>query len=96
MEEAEALCQRIGILVLGQLMCIGSSQHLKHRFGKGLQLDICIQEGVSTNEILKFVEDSFCGKVIELYNNRIKFNIPANENSKLVHVFSYDFISLSL
>lgn len=35
MEEAEALCGRIGIMVGGRLRCIGSSQHLKSRFGKG-------------------------------------------------------------
>jgi ABC-type multidrug transport system ATPase subunit len=39
MEEAEALCGRIGILVNGQLQCLGNAQHLKHRFGSGYQLD---------------------------------------------------------
>lgn len=34
MEECEALCSRIGILVLGELKCLGSSQHLKTRFGQ--------------------------------------------------------------
>ena len=29
MEEAEALCTRIGIMAHGRLMCVGSSQHLK-------------------------------------------------------------------
>ncbi|CAN0211427.1 unnamed protein product, partial [Ascophyllum nodosum] len=33
MEECEALCQRIGIMVGGRLRCLGSSQHLKTRFG---------------------------------------------------------------
>jgi ABC-type multidrug transport system ATPase subunit len=31
MEECEALCNRIGILVAGELKCLGSSQHLKSR-----------------------------------------------------------------
>lgn len=39
MEESEALCQRIGIMVGGRLKCLGSSQHLKTRFGKGFQLE---------------------------------------------------------
>ena len=39
MEECEALCQRIGIMVGGRLRCLGSSQHLKTRFGKGFQLE---------------------------------------------------------
>ncbi|CAM9259808.1 unnamed protein product [Ectocarpus sp. 4 AP-2014] len=39
MEECEALCQRIGIMVGGRMRCLGSSQHLKTRFGKGFQLE---------------------------------------------------------
>lgn len=39
MEECEALCQRIGIMVGGRVRCLGSSQHLKTRFGKGFQLE---------------------------------------------------------
>ena len=35
MEEADALCTRIGIMVNGKLECLGSSQHLKSKFGKG-------------------------------------------------------------
>jgi energy-coupling factor transporter ATP-binding protein EcfA2 len=43
MEEAEALCTRIGIMVNGQLRCIGSGQHLKTRFGKGFEIDVGIE-----------------------------------------------------
>jgi len=39
MEEAEALCSRIGIMVGGRLRCLGSNQHLKARFGGGYQLE---------------------------------------------------------
>lgn len=39
MEEAEALCTRIGIMVNGRLSCLGSSQHLKLRFGNGYEVD---------------------------------------------------------
>jgi ATP-binding cassette subfamily A (ABC1) protein 3 len=35
MEEAEALCTRIGIMVGGRLRCLGSAQHLKSKFGSG-------------------------------------------------------------
>eukprot|EP01029_Cantina_marsupialis_P003977 TRINITY_DN139_c0_g3_i1.p1 TRINITY_DN139_c0_g3~~TRINITY_DN139_c0_g3_i1.p1 ORF type:complete len:1613 (-),score=439.95 TRINITY_DN139_c0_g3_i1:776-5008(-) len=43
MEECEALCQRIGIMVSGQLRCIGSAQHLKNRFGLGYQLELSLK-----------------------------------------------------
>ena len=34
MEEAEALATRIGIMVNGKFMCLGSIQHIKNKFGK--------------------------------------------------------------
>ncbi|CAK4506217.1 unnamed protein product [Aphanomyces euteiches] len=40
MEECQALCSRIGILVSGRLTCIGTAQHLKQKFGRGFTLDI--------------------------------------------------------
>lgn len=40
MEEAEALCSRIGIMAKGRLRCVGSAQHLKEKFGKGYTLTI--------------------------------------------------------
>ena len=40
MEEAEALCQRIGIMVKGQLRALGTKQHLKAKFGSGYELCI--------------------------------------------------------
>lgn len=40
MEEAEALCKRIGIMVLGQLRALGTKQHLKSKFGSGYELTI--------------------------------------------------------
>lgn len=38
MEEAEALCGRIGIMVQGQLRALGTKQHLKEKFGSGYEL----------------------------------------------------------
>ncbi|GMF37445.1 unnamed protein product [Phytophthora fragariaefolia] len=40
MEECEALCSRVGIMVGGRLRCLGSVQHLKSRFGDGLVFDV--------------------------------------------------------
>ena len=40
MEEAEALCSRIGIMVAGRLRCLGSGQHLKNRFGNGYEVEV--------------------------------------------------------
>ena len=44
MEEADAICSKIGILVNGELRCLGSSQHLKNKFGAGYLLEIKTQD----------------------------------------------------
>ncbi|CAF0969125.1 unnamed protein product [Didymodactylos carnosus] len=38
MEECEALCTRIAIMVNGRLKCLGSIQHLKSKYGQGYTL----------------------------------------------------------
>jgi ABC-type multidrug transport system ATPase subunit len=40
MEECEALCGRLGIMVGGRLQCLGSPQHLKSRFGQGFLVEV--------------------------------------------------------
>ncbi|CAG7727742.1 unnamed protein product [Allacma fusca] len=38
MEECEALCSRLGIMVDGRFRCLGSPQHLKNKFGEGYSI----------------------------------------------------------
>ncbi|OPL20194.1 atp-binding 2 cassette sub-family a member, partial [Mytilus galloprovincialis] len=40
MEECEALCSRLAIMVNGNFRCLGSIQHLKNRFGDGYTFSI--------------------------------------------------------
>jgi ATP-binding cassette subfamily A (ABC1) protein 3 len=40
MEEVEALCSRIGIMVGGRLRCLGSAQHLKNRHGRAYAVEV--------------------------------------------------------
>jgi ATP-binding cassette subfamily A (ABC1) protein 3 len=41
LEEADVLCDRIGIMVNGALQCLGTSQHLKSKFGGMCCLKMC-------------------------------------------------------
>lgn len=43
MEEAEALCTKMGIMVQGNFKCFGSSQYIKHKFGTGYEIEIKIR-----------------------------------------------------
>jgi ABC-type multidrug transport system ATPase subunit len=43
MEECEALCNRIGIMVKGQFRALGSLQHLKDKYSEGYSLSFSIK-----------------------------------------------------
>ncbi|CAL5423286.1 unnamed protein product [Camellia sinensis] len=72
MNEAQALCTRIGIMVGGQLRCIGSPQHLKTRFGNHLELE------VKPTEVSSMDLENLC----RLIQERL-FDIPSHPRSLL-------------
>ena len=43
MEEAEALCSKMGIMVGGEFKCFGSSQYIKDKYGTGYEIEIKIR-----------------------------------------------------
>jgi ABC-type multidrug transport system ATPase subunit len=44
MEECEALCTRLAIMVNGRFKCLGSTQHLKNKFARGYTLIVKIKK----------------------------------------------------
>jgi ATP-binding cassette subfamily A (ABC1) protein 3 len=44
MEEAEALCTKMGIMVKGGIFkCFGSSQHIKNKYGIGFEVEVKVE-----------------------------------------------------
>lgn len=72
MNEAQALCTRIGIMVGGRLRCIGSPQHLKTRFGNHLELE------VKPNEVSHVDLENLCQMIQQWL-----FNVPSQPRSLL-------------
>jgi ATP-binding cassette, subfamily A (ABC1), member 3 len=62
MEECEALCTRLGIMVNGQFQCLGNIQHLKSKYGKGYSL--IIKSKISENNAIINSIDDFVKKNI--------------------------------
>jgi len=56
MEECEALCTRLAIMVNGQFKCLGSTQHLKAKFGTGYILIVKVGPSVSVFWLLLLTE----------------------------------------
>ncbi|XP_053685902.1 phospholipid-transporting ATPase ABCA3-like [Sabethes cyaneus] len=50
MEECEALCTRLAIMVNGEFKCIGSTQHLKNKYSSGYYLTIKLKKTSSATE----------------------------------------------
>ncbi|PIO27250.1 hypothetical protein AB205_0118930 [Aquarana catesbeiana] len=66
MEECEALCTRLAIMVNGQLKCLGSPQHLKSKFGSGYTLLAKTSRGEDDLKAFKeFVEAVFPGSLLK-------------------------------
>ncbi|KAM9449520.1 phospholipid-transporting ATPase ABCA1 isoform 1-T2 [Clarias gariepinus] len=86
MEECEALCTRMAIMVNGQFKCLGSIQHLKSRFGDGYTVIVRVRGDLSTVE--EFVTQTFPGSVLkEKHHNTLQYQMPHQEGA-LSHIFS--------
>ena len=70
MEEAEALCTKMGIMVRGGIFkCFGSTQHIKNKFGTGYEIEIKIRRP-SYEELCEKSDRIGYGRNLEL---RVKF-----------------------
>jgi len=89
MDECEALCTRIGIMVAGQFQCLGSVQHLKNRFSKGFILTIktgFTDENSNENVKQKIIEKFWNAKLKENYLDILTFHLK-NVELKYSEVF---------
>ncbi|XP_057686539.1 phospholipid-transporting ATPase ABCA1-like [Corythoichthys intestinalis] len=90
MEECEALCDRIAIMVSGSFMCLGSVQHLKNRFGGGYTITIRLADRESdqdTSPVIILMKNIF--PMVELKkqsHNVQQYELPAHAFS-LAQVF---------
>lgn len=50
MDECEALCTRLAVMVNGEFKCIGSVQHLKNKFSNGYTLVVKLQRVMRTTK----------------------------------------------
>jgi ABC-type multidrug transport system ATPase subunit len=54
MEEADALCDRVGIFVAGELRTLGTAAELKSRFGKGIKVTVTSHPS-TVAEVTRFI-----------------------------------------
>lgn len=55
MEEAEALCTKMGIMVKGEFKCFGPATHIKDKFGTGYEIEFKIRT-LNEQEVSQMVQ----------------------------------------
>uniref|UniRef100_A0A8C3MZ84 Uncharacterized protein n=1 Tax=Geospiza parvula TaxID=87175 RepID=A0A8C3MZ84_GEOPR len=89
MEECEALCTRLAIMVNGQFKCLGSPQHLKSKFGSGYTLlaKTRSEEEGELQAFKAFVEKTFPGSVLKHEHQGMVHYHLTNKNLSWAQVF---------
>uniref|UniRef100_A0A3Q3WL83 ABC transporter domain-containing protein n=1 Tax=Mola mola TaxID=94237 RepID=A0A3Q3WL83_MOLML len=89
MEECEALCTRMAIMVNGRFKCLGSIQHLKSRFGDGYTVIVRVGGSpVVLKPVEDFVQQTFQGSVLkEKHHNTLQYQLPCTQGA-LANIFS--------
>ncbi|XP_076469399.1 phospholipid-transporting ATPase ABCA3-like [Babylonia areolata] len=93
MEECDALCTRIAIMVNGVFKCLGSPQHLKNKFGQGYTLVVKMglrEDGLlaPTQPVVDVVQANFRGaSVFDGMQGFVHFQVP-DESAHVADVFS--------
>ena len=82
MDECEALCNRLVIMVGGRFQCIGSLQHLKSKFGKDYMLMIQMSrnetgEFEDSKLLQQFLKEHFPGCVLmSTQHGQLHYSVP--------------------
>ncbi|XP_048050303.1 glucosylceramide transporter ABCA12 isoform X2 [Megalobrama amblycephala] len=78
MEECEALCTRLAIMVKGQFRCLGSLQHIKNRFGKGFTVRMYLAgASYDVDMISNFMQQNFPSTCLkDHHSNMVEYHVP--------------------
>ncbi|KAL1771016.1 ATP-binding cassette sub-family A member 12 [Sigmodon hispidus] len=96
MEECEALCTRLAIMVNGRFQCIGSLQHIKSRFGRGFTVKVHLKNNkVSMENLTRFMQLHFPKTYLKVFINFAKDqksyeNVDTSSHGSTISVDSQD------
>ncbi|XP_050748329.1 ATP-binding cassette sub-family A member 13 [Gymnogyps californianus] len=81
MEECEALCTRLAIMVNGSFKCLGSPQHIKNRFGDGYSVKVWLSKEISYRSmILDCLQMHFPGTQFKgQHLNLLEYHVPRSQ-----------------
>ncbi|XP_034142679.1 uncharacterized protein abca12 isoform X2 [Esox lucius] len=78
MEECEALCTRLAIMVKGQFRCLGSLQHIKNRFGSGFTVKMYLAVSSCDVEVItNFMQHHFPSTYLkDQHSSMVEYHVP--------------------
>ncbi|XP_056379090.1 retinal-specific phospholipid-transporting ATPase ABCA4 isoform X1 [Hyla sarda] len=89
MEECEALCTRLAIMVKGTFKCLGTIQHLKYKFGDGYIVTMKIKAqklgaAPDPEPTEKFIQTNFPGSIQrEKHYNMLQYQICSSSLARI-------------
>ena len=86
MDEAEALCSRVGIMVAGRLRCLGSIAHLKAIHGDGHTLELRTSAAAAGSVAAFLAQELPSAVLTEEHAGRLTYAVP-NAGISLASVF---------
>lgn len=94
MEEADILGDRIAVMARGSMRCLGTSTHLKHRFGAGIHVVVVL--GADSGDFerrLATIQDIFRKRVgvanYEASGTHVEFVVPKAERLSVVSLLEH-------
>ncbi|XP_018414710.1 PREDICTED: retinal-specific ATP-binding cassette transporter [Nanorana parkeri] len=102
MEECEALCTRLAIMVKGTFKCLGTIQHLKYRFGDGYIVTMKMRAQKlgavpDTGPVEKFINANFPGSLQrEKHYNMLQYQISSSSLARIFQLLISNKDSLNI
>uniref|UniRef100_A0A915BJC9 ABC transporter domain-containing protein n=1 Tax=Parascaris univalens TaxID=6257 RepID=A0A915BJC9_PARUN len=88
MEECEALCTRMAIMVSGRFRCLASAQHLKSKFGAGYTLILRLKSMEIADRVKKEIAVAFPGSMLkEEHAIQLTYELVKREGLKWSSLF---------
>jgi ABC-type multidrug transport system ATPase subunit len=87
MEEADALADRIAVVVDGKLKCVGTPLNMKNTFGDGYRVTMVCEQG-NENEIIRYMDIiAPSNKFLDDSGGSLVFTVPLNAPHEIAPLF---------
>uniref|UniRef100_A0A0N4Z6E9 ABC transporter domain-containing protein n=1 Tax=Parastrongyloides trichosuri TaxID=131310 RepID=A0A0N4Z6E9_PARTI len=88
MNECEAICTSLAIMIDGKFKCYGSTQALKSKYGSIFNLLVGLKDYSMNNDIIKKISEVFPDALlVENHSTKLHFKLPKRQDTKYSDIF---------